>query len=371
MERGELRQLTALVATHTAGNLGAGVLPILMGVLIADLGLGSERAGMLLSVELGAAFVATIAIAGRMARDSRRRWALVGALVTAGANAASALVLGSAWLLPTRALAGLGSGLLLASASAAAAGSREPDRLFASIALLEGLAFGVLLAALPLVTVPFGAAGAFATLAAVAVCAIPFVPGLPELASDGAGAPAGRAPHRPVAFATLASIALMSVAGMAIWALSERIGTHSGLGASGIGAVLGAATVLGLVGAGGAVWLGTSRGRRGPLLVGMALSIASMVALALAATAPVFVAAQLVWSVAFFFSTPYFLGVAAALDPAGRWTAAASGVSAAGSALGPLAAGLVGASPEGRAVAIAAAGALAMGLVLPALRRVR
>ncbi len=361
--------MAALVAVHTAGNLGAGVLPLLMGVLISDLGLTEVGAGLLLTVELSATFVGAVAVAPRMARDSRRRWAGIGLLAAVAGNAASAGLGPGLWLLVARAGAGLGAGWLIASASAAAAGSREPDRLFATIALLEGLAIGLLLVGLPSVTVPFGAAGAFLALATLCVCAAPLVGNLPEVADGSAAGPRGRAPHRAAAFAALAAILAMSVAGMGIWTLSERIGTAAGLGPSGVGSVLGAATVLGLGGAAAAAWLGTRRGRAGPLLLGVVVSTASMTGLALATTVSLFVLTQLVWAVAFFFTTPYLLGVAAALDPAGRWTSAASGMSAAGSALGPAAAGLLAANPGALATAIAAAGLLALPLLVPALRR--
>jgi MFS family permease len=363
------RVVAAVVAAGTAGVLGNGVMPLLVGALVDGRGLSEAAAGTLLTIELAAAGIASLALARHLRRASRFRWGLLGALLGAIGHAASAGVTGYEGLAVARALAGLGEGTCLAVSAAAIAGVRDPERLFATAALVEGLLIGLLLVVLPPVITSWGAAGAFASLALLSAAAIPFMRWLPPGRLEMHDTADTRASHLLLATATLSAMFLMSITGMAIWALSERIGVRVGLDANTIGLVLGGSTIGGLLGAGAAAWLGTSRGRAGPLLGGIAISTVSMFFIAMAALPLTYVAHQIIWGIAFLFTTPYILGVAAALDPGGRWAAAATGVSSAGTALGPLLGGLLAASAGWLAGAVALCGAAAVLLMLPVLPR--
>jgi len=77
------------------------------------------------------------------------------------------------------------------------------------------------------------------------------------------------------------------------------------------------------------------------LTVGLGANVVSTWMVVIAGSSELYLAGLLAWGIAFFFALPYLLGTAAALDPLGRWTAAAAGVSAVGTAVGPGAAGLM------------------------------
>lgn len=362
------RLTTAVTAAHIAGSLGMGVMPLLLGGFVDHLGFSEASAGALITAELTAACLASLGLASRLTFDSRTRWGLLGAGLAALGHACSALTANYEALLAARAVAGLGEGAVLAAASAAAAGVRDPDRLFAKVAVIEGVALGLLLVALPWLMGSFAVSGAFWSLAALCLLAMPWMSWLPDAVGPTVVSEHGASRNRALALTTLLALFVVSVAFVVIWSLSERIGLRAGLSPEGVGAVLGIATVVGLLGAGAAAWLGTRRGRRGPLLLGLFVSTVSMVWIALATRPVPFVVNQLVWAAAFFFLYPYAMGVAAALDTQGRWTAAASGVSTAGNAIGPLVGGLLAATATGLAMMVGFSGLLGALLLATVLR---
>ncbi|MDJ0869843.1 MAG: MFS transporter [Myxococcota bacterium] len=361
-----------VLAAQGVGFAGSNSMPLLVGSVIDGLGLIEAQAGLLGSTELGALAGVSLLIAPRMGHLSRRRVALLGALLAATGHVLSALAPSFELLLAARLLAGCGAGAAVAAGNAAAASSREPDRLFAVVALLAGTAGAALLVGLPFVIGAFGYSGAFVVLAGIALACLPLLLNLPD-APGGARVPTESASNRGRAFAALGGLLLLALGEGAIWAFTERIGIVAvGLTAGAVGAALAATTAAGLSGAALATWLGLRIGRTAPLAAGIAaVSIATFV-LGYATAAGVYLAALLVWGVGFFFVTPYLLGLAAALDSHGRWSAAAAGVSSVGIASGPLAAGLLltwGSFPA-LGWLVLACGVTALVLVLPVAARV-
>ena len=167
---------------------------------------------------------------------------------------------------------------------------------------------------------------------------------------------------------TMMAFAVISVTGSAVWSLSERIGLKTGLNLKAVGMILGIATIAGIAGSGAAAWLGIRWGRRLPLFFGIGASTFAMVMIAAIYEPISFTTNQVIWGVAYAFMTPYMMGVAAALDPLGRWTATASGVTIGASALGPIIGGmLIG---WGLALVSGLSGIFTFVLLLPVLRYV-
>ena len=107
-----------------------------------------------------------------------------------------------------------------------------------------------------------------------------------------------------------------------------------------LGTLLAASTLVGLLGAGLAVALGTRRGRRLPLLVGIASQALSCWLLSHAARPGLYVAGVLGYALSFFFVQPYLIGTAALFDPHGRVAAAYAGAALLGAGIGPVVGGL-------------------------------
>jgi predicted MFS family arabinose efflux permease len=175
------------------------------------------------------------------------------------------------------------------------------------------------------------------------------------------------APHRWLAIPALVAMFLLTIGQGALWPFTERVGIEAGLSRSATGVWLGASTLAGLSGAAAASWLDTRLGRPIPLAVGTVLTVATAWGVLFASTAFLYVVMLLVWSIAYFFVIPYLLGTTAALDPEGRWTAAANGASAVASALGPASAGLLvtGGGYGALGWVIVAGGVAALALILP------
>jgi predicted MFS family arabinose efflux permease len=275
----------------------------------------------------------------------------------------------SYWLLVgARLVAGIGEGLVLAAAGAAAAGSTDPDRLFAQTWLWGGLAVAVLLAVLPYATVPWGYPGGFALVAAVSLVCIPLLTWMGPRPAQEEGRVIPPLPHLALGVSALAGVILFALGQGALWAFTERIGLAIGLSPEAVGIALGATQVAALSGAAFAWWLGTRRGRAGPMVIGVGASALSTWALVHTSSTVGYWVILLAWGIAYFFALPYLLGTAAALDRYGRWSAAAMGLSMAGVALGPgsagFAIGLWGYPALGWLVL--ATGVAAIALMLPA-----
>jgi predicted MFS family arabinose efflux permease len=368
--RDSARLLPAVVIATSVGLLGSSTMPLMIGAVMDGLGVGAGRAGLIGSIELGAVAVVSLAIAPRVGRLPRRALAWVGAGVVAIGCLLSATAGSLAFLLGARLLSGLGSGAASAAGNAAAASSRDPDRLYAKMAILGGLAAAALLGLLHYALAPWGYRGGYLALAAVAVLCFPllsWMPPAPGADSSEAGTPA---PRRHLALPLLAALLLEYVCEDSIWVFSERIGLEAGLDLKWVSLTLSGTTVAGLLGAGVATVLGTRLGRTGPILLGISLSAAARFAVAYAETPAVYVAGLLLWGVAFFFTLPYLMGSVAVLDRMGRWSAAAAGMMTIGAGLAPGTAGLLVELAGYRALGWLSLGGwvLVVALILPALR---
>jgi predicted MFS family arabinose efflux permease len=332
---------TAALAAFTVALSSTNALPLIVGSLIDGMALGEDAAGLLGSLELGAMALGTLALAPGMDRISRRGLARVACLAAAAAHVASAFADGFVSVAALRTAAGLAEGGVLAAANAAVASSLDPDRLFARVTIGGGLAAALLLAALPPVIEWGEHRGAFLALGALSLACLPLLRWLPGAPAREERSGDGRAIQRGLALALLVGGFLLAAGEGAIWAFSERIGLRVGLSAEAIGIALGAATLVGLLGAAAAAWLGASRGRSAPIAVGVAVTGASCLALAYTLDPSAYVVLQLVFGVAYMFSLPYLMGAAAALDPMGRVAAGLGGISLVAAAAGPGAGGLL------------------------------
>jgi predicted MFS family arabinose efflux permease len=369
--RDSRRLLVAVVAGFVVAYTCENVLPLLIGALIDGFGLDEVGAGVLGSLELGGLAVASLLLASRVDRISRRRLAICGLVAACAGHGLSALAESFPVLALARVAAGLGEGATIAAANSAAASARVPDRLFAEATVLGGLFFAAALVALPHVIEPWGYSGGFGAIVAISLLCLPFLfwlPMFPETAATSSSVH-GR---RLLGITTLASIFLFSVGQGAIWAFSERIGITIGFSREEVGLALGVTTLAGLAGGVIAAVLGTRGGRPLLLALGLGANVVATWMVVIAGSEELYLVGLLAWGIAFFFALPYLLGTAAALDPLGRWTAAAAGVSAVGVAIGPGVAGVMVSDAGYPALGgfVIACGLAAAVLILPVARAV-
>ncbi len=350
--------LAALVALFTAGYLAPYLLPTVVGRLSAGLGLTPAQAGLVGSVLLLGSSCAGFALAAHGERIGPRTAARAGLLAMAvgyGSAAATGLV---PLVVAGAVLGGLGSGTATAVAAAGIAGQRDPHRA-ATLGLLSVSATaGALYLTLP--HLAGGHAPALLAIACAAALVWPLTGRLPGRTRAVREAPtvSGPLPHRRAGVVLAAGILCWSLAQNALWGVSGRIGlTQAGLSEVTVGAVFAAALGAGLAGVTAAGALGSRLGRAVPIGAGTVL-IAGCVLLSSAAEGLVsFATGEILWNAFYPVVLSYLLGLAASLDPRGRWAVLVGSASSLGVACGPVAGSLLSES----------AGYPGMGLVLCAL----
>ncbi|WP_412078034.1 MFS transporter [Streptomyces xanthophaeus] len=348
-----------LVALFTAGYLAPYLLPTLVGRLDAHLPLSPAQAGLIGSALLLGSAAAGFVLASRIPRHGPRPLARLGlllAVVGYGAAAATTLL---PLVVAGAVVGGFGSGTATAVAASGIAAQRDPHRTSALGLLSVSAAAGALYLTLPRLGgglphgVPFAAIALFAAAAWPATGRLGGHGGAPV-----AGVPAGRLPY-PRAGAVLAGcLMLWSLAQNALWGVSGRIGTQqAGLSEVTLGMVFAAALGAGLLGVAAASALGARLGRAVPIGAGTALIACCVVLSSSAQGLGTFAAGEILWNALYPVVLSYAIGLAAALDPRGRWAVLAGSASSLGVACGPVTGSLLA---EG-------AGFPGMGLVLGGL----
>ena len=151
------RLVLAVGAAQVAAFAGWAGSPIVVGALVDGLGISEGAAATLAAAELTSLAVTALLSAGLVAHRSRRAVGLTGIGLALFGHALSALTPGYATLVILRSVAGVGEGLVLAAGNAAAAGARNPDRIFAAVTVMTGLAAAIELTLLPHATSILGA----------------------------------------------------------------------------------------------------------------------------------------------------------------------------------------------------------------------
>ncbi|MGW1982265.1 MFS transporter [Streptomyces collinus] len=327
-----------LVALFTAGYLAPYLLPTTVGRLDSGLPLSATEAGAIGSALLLSSAAAGFLLASRVERIGPRALARFGlALAVLGYGAAALTGLVPA-VVAGAVVGGFGSGTATAVAACGIAAQRDPHR----VTTFGLLGVSALAGALYL-TIPHLGPGHGQPLAAIALTAAAVWPLTGRLSGrTGQGrTPAtgrGRLPHRRAGLLLAAVMPCWSLAQNSLWGVSGRIGLgQAHLGEVTVGAVFAAALGAGLLGVVGAGALGPRLGRAVPIGAGTAL-IAGCIAVSTSATGlPSFAAGEISWNLLYPVVLSYVIGLAASLDPRGRWAVLVGSAGSLGTAAGPLA----------------------------------
>ncbi|WP_327717021.1 MFS transporter [Streptomyces sp. NBC_00490] len=346
-----------LVALFTAGYLAPYLLPTTVGRLDSGLPLTATQAGAVGSALLLSSASAGFLLASKVDRIGARRLARIG-LALAVAGYGWAALSGSVAAVVTGAMiGGFGSGTATTVAATGIAAQRDPHRT-TTLGLLGVSA----LAGAVYLTVPHLGPGHGQPLAAIALTALAVWPLTNRLPPAPAATPQTRRtrtplPHFRSGLLLAATLPCWSLAQNALWGVSGHIGlTQAHLTETTVGAVFAVALGAGLLGVIGAGTLGPRLGHALPIGAGTAL-IAACIALSASATdLTTFATGEIAWNTLYPIVLSYVIGLAATLDPRGRWAVLVGSASSLGTAAGPLAGSLLAAQ----------AGFPAMGLLLAA-----
>ncbi|MBO1336964.1 sugar MFS transporter [Streptomyces sp. VRA16 Mangrove soil] len=329
----------ALVALFTAGYLAAYLLPTVVGRVADSLALSPTQAGLVGSALLLSSATAGLTLATRVERIGARRAARSGLLLAAVGYGTAALASTVPLVVAGAMIGGFGSGTATAVAATGIAAQKDPHRA-STLGLLSVSALaGALYLTIPRIS-PSGHILPFAALALTALSVWPVTRHLAGPATpDNCAAPA---PKSPLPFARsgavlAAVIVCWSMAQNSLWGVSSRIGTEqAGLSEVAVGSVFAVALGAGLLGVIGAGALGARIGRALPIGAGTA-AIACCIALSARAEGlATFAGGEIAWNTLYPVVLSYLLGLAASLDPRGRWAVLVGSASSLGTACGPL-----------------------------------
>ncbi|MFI2504735.1 MFS transporter [Streptomyces sp. NPDC018972] len=327
-----------LVALFTAGYLAPYLLPTTVGRLERGLGLSATQAGAVGSALLLSSATAGFLLASRVERVGARTLARLGLLLAAVGYGGAALTTAVPAVVAGAMIGGFGSGTATTVAATRIAAERDPHRASAlgllSVSALAGVVY---------LTVPH-LPGHGLTLAAIALTALAVWPltsrlpaGTPGPRRTGPGGATARLPHRRSGLVLAGAMLLWSLAQNALWGVSGRIGVgQAHLSEATVGVVFAVALGAGLLGVLGAGALGPRLGRALPIGGGTVL-IAGCIALSASATGlGSFAAGEIAWNTIYPVVLSYLIGLAASLDPRGRWAVLVGSASSLGTAAGPL-----------------------------------
>jgi hypothetical protein len=216
----------------------------------------------------------------------------------------------------------------------------NPDRVYGLIYAVATAVFALLLLILPLVGDRAGTPAMFLTLAMTVALITPALHWLDNVGGRNPGQSAAPPRHigRLVALVVLVMTIAFSLYG-GVYGFSERKAVAIGLGATSIGVIVSAATMLTVIGSMLVTVVGTRPGRTLPTMVKMGIATVAYGLVLGAQGAPLYIIGMLAFGLMQMALNSYFFGLASALDPEGRVAAALQGYSLIPYALG---AGLFG-----------------------------
>ncbi len=341
----EVRVVISVVAALGLQFFSGSALPLLLGSISEQLGFGAEQIGLLSACELAAIAVFAIGLTPVVARRSRVAFAALGTAISVVGHAIGVPAESFTWLVVSRLVAGAGIGMAAAAAQAAIAASSQPDRIFALFFAVSTPLGAIELALMPYALEPAGYAGGYAVLAGISLLALPLVVWLPRapIEDAGRGSRLRDAPGRALALPAMLAVVLLGASDLGVWAFAERIGSGVGLSIAEMGNVLAIATMASAVSAVFAAWLGTRAGRIVPLTATLLIMLGTAISIGHVTASRPYGVLLAVWGGTIFVAFTYVMGSLAALDPRGRWSAAAAGARTVGGAIGPAATGLAAA----------------------------
>ena len=334
-----------LVALFTAGYLAPYLLPTVVGRLGDSLHLPPAQAGLIGSALLMSSAAAGFTFAGRVDRTGARTLARAGLLLAALGYGTAAATSWVPLVVVGAMIGGFGSGTATTVAATGIAAQRDPHR----ASTLGLLSVSALAGALYL-TMPHLGPGHALPFAAIALTALATWPATttleqgtsekdagPNPAPSGQPAPATPLPFRRSGLVLAGAMLCWSMAQNSLWGVSSRIGTdQAGLTEITVGAVFAVALGTALVGVLGASALGSRLGRALPIGAGTALIACCIVLSARADDLASFATGEIAWNTLYPVVLSYLIGLAASLDPRGRWAVLVGSAASLGTACGPL-----------------------------------
>ncbi len=187
----------------------------------------------------------------------------------------------------------------------------------------------------------YGVGGGYGVLALIVFCTLPLLYCFPANVVEKQNNTKSRLPHFVLGCLTLFALLNWVMVVSAPWAYLAIMGERSGLAIEQISGLLGAGFIIGMTGGLLAAWLDLRFGRIMPVIAGILFNGVTWLLICAVPHPVVYTVAVLLNNISYFFTLPYLLGAAAALDRDGRWASIASTSFLGAIAIAPAVGGLI------------------------------
>jgi predicted MFS family arabinose efflux permease len=335
-----IRGRIALMAGHCAGMVDLVALPVWVGTLISVYRFDPQQAGLLATLFLAGAVLASVTLAPRFNRLNGRLVATLGFGAAALGFGLASTTSQFGVLAVIHGLCGVAAGAALSVTHGTIARSGRPHRLFALVGMALGVFAIVFLGATPPLVASAGGpalflvfAGVMAVGALIAAVAFP----VPDVDADARAATATAVAPIPAAvWFGIVGIACMGLVQSMTFSFLERVGSDRGFGLQAVTGVLIALGIVNLFPAALAALLERRWPARAVLLVGPVLQALLVAVIMNSASFAPYAGAASVFAAVMIFTHTFAFGLLAQLDRSGRAMAATPAMLMIGAAIGPI-----------------------------------
>lgn len=367
----------SIVVTWVYALLPANLVPTLIGGLVSELGVPLGTAGLIATVMTLGNAASVLATRPLVARGHRVLLARVGAAVLVLAYLVGALVSTPAAVITALIVGGIGSGVIIAAATAASARTVDPDRTTTTVIVTNRIVVALAFLALPLLGADLrGVLLLIAVVGVVSCIGATWLPRPPVSAPPAPSLPTGHRDsgvHRGAAWVLAIAFALWTISEEGTYALLQIFITTNipSIDATAVSLLFAISIFTGLIGSLLSPVFLRLFGRSGSIAALLVLSIVAKLGLVVLTSEPVYFAASIVWGFAFGALIPLVFGLAALMTRNGSASVLVNGVYVVGVALGPLVATQVFefSGQSAFAVVFAVIGSIAAVMVVIAVRR--
>lgn len=347
----------AMIFFSLLGNTAMAAQPMLVGGFVDLLGLTERQAGFVSGAELGGLALGMCVLLPFVTRLDRRVLAVVAVAIIVAANVLSIQITRIEflsrieYLLPVRAMSGMGAATAYAVFLTIAAASARPERSFGAANAVSIMGTGILVWLAPTILDSWQLAGIFLTLIGIALVVLLTAGGVPRstvvattvIRTSSAEADSKLFRSRWLELSFVVSAMFLLYAGHAgIWTYQERIGVGMGIPQKEVGFLIGTSMLIwGMLGSLLATFLGLRLGRVWPQVLSLGVSVIAALMLVLVNSAAGFGVACALIALSWFFGLPYQMGLLADIDPQGRANVLGSLMTTFGAAVGPIGAAVL------------------------------
>lgn len=346
------RVVLGFVGTWVLALMAANMVPVLIAAMVQDLGVDIATAGALATGMTAGSALAMFITNRFVAQADRPRLGRAGLVLMIVGYGLAAILMTTTAVMIGLMLGGFGAGIMIATGTAAASSTKNPDKSVSVIMIINRLGATLLLAIAPLFHNDLRSV--LITIAMLGVLGLFLAGGLPNLPQDQKTATAAESlpdsdsSRRSASFAAVAFVVAIS---MCLWSLTEDmvysmtsvLSEQAGIAPDINGTLLAGKVFGGLVGALLAPIALRWFGRSWSLAFFIVVSTVTKFIMITSGSAMAYSVSILVWGIMYGAILVLVTGLAAIMDVTGRTGVLVSGFYLAGVAFGPLIGGqLVG-----------------------------